>query len=118
MATYSKAAKCRLVLVNRRDYRESTDLSEADYADISNENVTATDLLHFTRKRAIEVAQFLATFIQKEEIKGNVSLLGWSLGNMTTLAFLANLDGIEPSIYKVLEGHLTSVIFWGMMVLR
>ena len=114
MAAYSNHTQCRLVLVNRRDYRESTELSESDYADISNENATATDLLLFMRKRALEIANFIASFIRDEKLEGDVGLLGWSYGNMTTLAFLANLDGLDPDAYRILEAHFTSVILWGV----
>ena len=113
MAQYTKATQCRLVLLNRRDYRGSSEMREQEYADISKEDATSADLLSFIRARALEIAHFVASLIRQEDLPGLVSLLGWSLGVMTTLAFLANLDGVQGEDYRILELHLSSVIFWG-----
>ena len=69
------------------------------------------------------MARFLAWFIEKEKIplrfndagraSGGISLLGYSLGNVTTLSMLAFASTLDPGLMKKLEPYLRKVIIFG-----
>ena len=77
----------------------------------------------FLQQRGAELARFLAWFIDNEKIpprsdeagraSGGISLLGWSLGNVTTLSTLAFSSTLDPELMKKLEPYLRKVIIFG-----
>ena len=131
----------RLVTLNRRGYAGSTPFSEEETSlidpmasDTSSEDETPSatarsnrvvsgHYMTFLQQRGAEMARFLAWFIEKERIppqfkdagrtSGGISLLGWSLGNVTTLSMLAFASTLDPGLMKKLEPYLRKVIIFG-----
>ncbi|THH03630.1 hypothetical protein EW145_g6131 [Phellinidium pouzarii] len=106
----------RIIAFNRRDY-----LGSAPYSADELSALHSTDAAKhraFLHARGLEVAYLLVWVIRTLQIppvredgntntkKGGLALLGWSLGNITSLAFLAHLQGYPKDLIKVLEPHL------------
>ncbi|KAF8529854.1 Alpha/Beta hydrolase protein [Gautieria morchelliformis] len=136
------ASHVRLVTLNRRGYAGSTPFSEAETlpidpstVSISTEDGTASattrsnrvlsgHYMTFMQQRGAEMARFLVWFIENERIpprsdcntesraSGGISLLGWSLGNATTLSMLAFASTFDPGLMKKLEPYLRKVIIF------
>ena len=77
------------------------------------------------QQRGAEIARFLSWFIDDEQIpprsndtngiNGGISLLGWSLGNTTTLSLLAFANTLDPGLMKKLAKHLRKVVVFGVL---
>ena len=129
------ASHVRLVILNRRGYYGSTPYSKEEIAGIAaaerdeaHAGTTRLDCKHyltFMQQRGAEIARFLSWFIDKEKIpprsndesgaNGGISLLGWALGNTTTLSLLALANTLDPGLMKKLEKHLRKVVIFGAL---
>lgn len=77
--------------------------------------------MDFLRDRGLEIARFLVWVIRELQIppisqsgdEGGLALLGWSLGNITTLAFLSNLRTYPRDIVETLEPYLRTFVMYG-----
>lgn len=116
------ALKLRLVIVNRRDYPGSS-LYEGEELDIIKaDNITGND--GFGRRQAGELARFIKTFIEKEDVPkpssdgkdGGVVLLSWSSGNGYTLPLLAYPDAIPEGTREVIAPYLRLHIIFGASI--
>lgn len=116
------ALNLRLVIVNRRDYPGSS-LYEGEELDIIKEdNITGND--GFGRRQAGELARFIKTFIEKEDVPkpssdgkdGGVVLLSWSSGNGYTLPLLAYPDAIPEGTREVIAPYLRLHIMFGASI--
>ncbi|KAF8574342.1 hypothetical protein K439DRAFT_1642278 [Ramaria rubella] len=126
----ARSSHIRLVTPNRRGYAGSTPFSPEETSflipgpDVSDASLT-THYEAFCQKRALELARFLVWFIDTENIppcsdsaaerglgraSGGISLMGWSLGNLTTLPLLAFADTFEADLVGKLEGYLRKVV--------
>ena len=136
----------RLVTMDRRGYAGSTPFSEEETSLIDpllsvtsseDETPSATSRSNrvvsghyttFLQQRGAEMARFLAWFIEKENVPprskgagraiGGISLLGYSLGNITTLSMLAFASTLDPGLMKKLEPYLRKVIMFGKHLTR
>jgi hypothetical protein len=80
------------------------------------------------QQRGAEIARFLVWFIENQQIpprsnhntdgraSGGISLLGWSLGNATTLSMLAFANTYDPGLMKKLEPYLRKVVIFGKLL--
>ncbi|KAH9835551.1 Alpha/Beta hydrolase protein [Rhodofomes roseus] len=108
----------RLVTVNMRDYRGSTPYTDADIEALGSGDPERQQSM--IRARGLEIAAFLVWFIRKEDIppyvvdgdRGGLSLLGWSWGNVVTMAFLAQASGLSEDDGRLLDGHLKSFVIF------
>ncbi|KAF8591065.1 hypothetical protein K439DRAFT_1627154 [Ramaria rubella] len=134
----AKASHIRLVLLNRRGYHGSTPFSNEETSPIDpsafsgeeetasavsrSERILSAHYATFLQQRGAEMARFLSWFIDNEKIpprsndagraSGGISLLGWSLGNVTTLSLLAFASTLDPGLMKKLEGYLRKVVIY------
>ncbi|KAL5532480.1 hypothetical protein ACEPAF_6050 [Sanghuangporus sanghuang] len=102
----------RLIALNRRDYIGSAPFNESELSILNS----ADESKHrqFLYDRGLEIAYFLLWIVNELEIprirfygnKGGLALLGWSLGNVTSIAFLANLEKYPREVTRVLEPYL------------
>ena len=73
------------------------------------------------KARGLELARFLVWVIKDQKIPpasedgktGGLALLGWSLGNITTMAFLGNLKSYPEDIVETLEPYLRTFLIYG-----
>ncbi|KAL5532279.1 hypothetical protein ACEPAF_5848 [Sanghuangporus sanghuang] len=111
----------RIIAINRRDYTGSTQLSDADIALLFSSNTE--DHKQFLRSRGLEIARFLAWVIDELKIPpaasqrdgardGGLTLLGWSLGSITTLAFLRHLSSFSKELVDKLAPYLKISIIY------
>ncbi|KAJ7806830.1 hypothetical protein B0H13DRAFT_1669614 [Mycena leptocephala] len=111
---YDHKYNLRIVICNRRDYRGSTKYSNDELADLQAGRQSFQHLL------GLQTAWFLEHFIKHENTPkvttdgraGGFILVGWSFGNATTLALLAEADMIPRQLYKILEPHLRSLVLY------
>lgn len=109
----------RLVRINLRDYPGSTPLSK-------DAPGTAEEII---ASMGQELAAFLAWFIEAEhlpeislttsadgketDLKGGLSILGWSMGNIPALSLLGNLDKLPTTGRDLLGKYVRSYIMLG-----
>ena len=72
------------------------------------------------RMRGLEIAAFLVWAIRELELplkdelgRPGVSLIGWSLGNITTMAFLCYAATYPPEVIQTLEKYLGDLYIYG-----
>jgi hypothetical protein len=133
------ASHLRLVILNRRGYSGSTPYSDEEISainpaehDEASGGSSRTDRRQsgqfstFMQQRGAEMARFLSWFIDNERIpprsddegviSGGISLLGWSLGNTTTLSLLGFANTLDPGLMKKLEGYLRKIVIYGALI--
>ncbi|KAH8817851.1 Alpha/Beta hydrolase protein [Flagelloscypha sp. PMI_526] len=96
MFPFAKEQGIRLVSINRRGYGGSSPLTK-DEANLFASNPTKS-----VDERGEEILNFIHVFVQQENIPlleagGGFGLVAWSLGALTAIAGIANLENaIEP----------------------
>lgn len=116
----AKKYNLRIIAVNRRDYVGSTLFSAAELEAINSDS--EDDHLEFLRARGLELAQFLIWMIREKKIpkasangrEGGLALLGWSLGNVTTMAFLRHFETFPKDVAETIEPYLRTLIIYGI----
>ncbi|KAJ3477156.1 hypothetical protein NLI96_g10658 [Meripilus lineatus] len=108
---YAECNNLRIVLLNQRDYRNSTPLSDSDLALLHSQDKKAQE--SFVLGRVLELAAFLKWFVEEEAIpqlsengSGGLSIVMWSSGNFVGVAFLGVADMIPPSSREVLNRYI------------
>ncbi|KAJ7596358.1 hypothetical protein C8J56DRAFT_774237 [Mycena floridula] len=105
----------RFVAINRRLYRGSTPLSQPEAMIL----ITGSDeeKADFLNARGLELAKFIDSFIQSAHLppisisgRGGVALLGWSAGNLASLAVIANTDKLPLDSQERFKTHLRAHI--------
>lgn len=117
MVPYAARNNLRLIALNTRDYPGSSPFSSEELAAMSNPDkaVQARAL----QNQAEEIAEFLVHIIKEYQIPatspsgGGLALMGWSLGNILPLAFLANADAYAPEHVELLGRYLRTVVLHG-----
>ncbi|EJD07796.1 uncharacterized protein FOMMEDRAFT_150347 [Fomitiporia mediterranea MF3/22] len=102
----------RIIALNRRDYVGSTPFSKSEIAQLDTTDEPKHQQFLYDRGR--EIAYFLLWVINELKIpparndgkSGGLALLGWSLGNITSFAFLANLARYPMEVVETLDAYL------------
>ncbi|KAL5488023.1 hypothetical protein ACEPAI_6131 [Sanghuangporus weigelae] len=110
----------RVIALNRRDYVGSTPFSESELDILKDGTDEAKE--QFMRTRGLEIARFLVWLVKELNIppasedgkSGGIALLGWSLGNITTMAFLGNLSSYAEDITETLEPYLRTFFIYDL----
>ena len=121
----AKQHKLRIVALNRRDYDGSSLFSPAELRVLNGPDSLAH--ADFLNARGSEIANFLAWLVNKENMQlisvhddnkqsGGVVVLGWSAGNITTVAFLANMDTYPDPVRSVLDSHIRAQFIYGSSI--
>ncbi|KAI5121420.1 hypothetical protein M0805_006183 [Coniferiporia weirii] len=108
----------RIIALNRRDYTGSTPFSPAELADLTGSSEPAHT--RFLQARGAEIARFLVRMVVEKNLprasadgkSGGLALLGWSLGNLTTMAFVSNLDTYPREVLETLEPYLRTFFMY------
>lgn len=111
----------RVVALNRRDYVGSTLFTPEELKDaFGTDEKKHKD---FLKARGLEIAKFLVWVIDELKIpprtpkgSGGLALLGWSLGNITTIAFLSNLKSYPREILEKLRPYFSTFFIYGKKV--
>ncbi|KAJ7606492.1 Alpha/Beta hydrolase protein, partial [Roridomyces roridus] len=106
---YAAKYNTRIICPARRGYPGSTPFTPAEVAEMEAGSKTVQERL------ARQVGWFLLHLIEKGTITdgGGIVLVGWSLGNATTLSLLGAEPGvIEHEVYHVLEKHLRRLVLY------
>jgi hypothetical protein len=105
----------RLVIVNRQEYSGSSKYTEAEIDDLMAGRTS------FMERLGLRVTRFLLWFIQtyniprssKDHKSGGLVVMGWSLGNATSLAFLGQPNAVSKESHQKLKQYLNKVIIFG-----
>jgi len=121
MVPYAAKNNLRFIAVNERDYPGSSPFSSEELAAMSNPD--KAEQARALQKQAEEIAEFMVHIIKKYDIPaasssgGGLALLGWSLGSLLPLAFLANADKYPPGHTELLGRYLRTVVLHDPSVL-
>ncbi|KAJ7433437.1 hypothetical protein B0H11DRAFT_1758951 [Mycena galericulata] len=115
---YASKYNMRVILCNRRGYHGSMKFSEGDVAEMRAAPKVFQDRV------ALQLAWFLQHFVEEERIPkvtlddvnrnlgGGIVLMGWSFGNATSLALLADPGVIPKDVYGVIEPYLRTLVVY------
>lgn len=121
MLPFASASKIRLVIVNQRGYPGSSDFTPEELSELNHEDPEVRTVA--MKGFGLELAVFLTRLIDIHNIPkpsthanrrtGGLSVIVWSLGNMTLLSFLAFGHEYPAEIRSVLEEYLHTAIAYG-----
>ncbi|GLB39034.1 hypothetical protein LshimejAT787_0601960 [Lyophyllum shimeji] len=114
MHDYSHADNLRTVIWNRRDYPGSTPYTDAELEDLNQGGKVFLDRL------AIQVADFLKQFIEKEKVPkitadrkaGGFAILGWSMGSATAMPLFSDPSLLSSELYALLEQYVKNLVLY------
>lgn len=112
------ASNARIVLVNRRDYPDSTPLDEKDLQLLSstesNPDEAAANVQAYMKNRARELYDFLVDFVAEEDIHVNsLVLAAWSFSSAWILALLAHVSTFPVNDVE-LDKYIRRVVLYGL----
>jgi hypothetical protein len=104
-----------------REYPGSSPLNESEMANVYSQEPERQAA--YLRDQAIELATFMARFIEAENIPapkrlgerdvGGVSLVTWSQGNGHMLSLLSNISNLDSQTSSLLGQYLRTVFMYG-----
>lgn len=103
----------RIICVSRRPYQGSTPYTPEEVEAV--QNGSEEQRAAFLHSQGVLLALFIDGVIQKYELpqKGGVALVGWSMGNIFTLAALAAICDLPSDTKERLKNYLRGYICWG-----
>ncbi|KAI0079933.1 hypothetical protein K474DRAFT_1591012 [Panus rudis PR-1116 ss-1] len=123
MIPYAEQNNLRLILVNLRDYKNSTPYSAEELAKFSNfdKNVQA----YVVREQGLQIAILLAHLIDTlnlpplvvssdNKTDGGISLLAWGFSIYLASALLAYASSFPATIREKIDRYLKSVVFYSL----
>ncbi|KAK7041889.1 hypothetical protein VNI00_008864 [Paramarasmius palmivorus] len=101
-------ANLRIVALTRRGYTGSTPYTDSEMQGFQEGTREALEGL------AVVLVAFMKAFVEKEKIpsSGGIAIMGWSIGNLTTMSLFSNPDGLDPDTKSFLEVHLKHIILY------
>ena len=119
---YANARSLRLILLNQRDYRNSSPLTEPEIQALHSGDKTLQ--CGYVTQRVLELGEFLKWFVEHEKIPkisesdvgkvGGISVLAWSSGGCLGAPFLGLAESIPPPTRAILDEYIRSLILYGM----
>ena len=110
----AKGYKLRILAFNRRSYPGSSPFTAAELAALKSKDVAT--LSAFFRCRGLELAKLLSWAVRELHIPprkasgGGFALMGWSLGNIITMALLRFLPEFPEDLEAIMVAYLRSLI--------
>jgi pimeloyl-ACP methyl ester carboxylesterase len=104
----------RVICLSRREYEGSTPYSTDELKAIHHGSDTErADFLH---NEGILIALFVDGLIQSLSLpkKGGVTVGGWSLGNLFTIAMRASIDDLPENTKQRLKAYTRGFIIFGL----
>lgn len=111
----------RIIAFNRRGYVGSTPYASEELESLKTKNVAVDS--KFLRDRGLEIAKLLIWTVQELQIPsvsvkgGGITLMGWSIGNITTMAMLRSLPTFPEGVRNVVVKYLRNFIVYGVSFL-
>ena len=122
---HALAQNVRVVSVNQREYPGSSLFNQREMDNLSSQDPQRQAT--WLREQGIEIAMFMARFIETEKLPpidhvdgkdtGGVCLLAWSQGNSLLLSLLANISAIDAHTTSILKRYLRIVFAYGQCTL-
>ena len=126
MIPFAAANRIRLILVNRRDYPDTTPFSDTELASLGSADLeTRAKAL---AQQGIDIGLFLAWLVREENIppvivdrdgeqQGGIALVAWSLAHTPTAGLLAYADALQADVLRTLEPCLRAYCIFGEYLL-
>jgi hypothetical protein len=118
---HASSKRLRIIYVNQREYPGSSPLNERELANLSSNDPERQSAS--VRDQALELATFIARFIETEHIPapkcidgktvGGISILGWSQGNVLLFGLLAHASALDSHTNSLLERYMRTPIVYG-----
>ena len=104
----------RVICLSRREYEGSTPYSADELKTIHHGS--EADRADFIHNQGIFMALFVDGLIQSLSLpeKGGVTVAGWSLGNIFTLAMRASIDDLPDNTRQRLKAYTRGFIVFGL----
>lgn len=101
--------------MNRREYSGSSKYTDAEIDELLSGHKS------FMERIGLEVTYFLLWFVRTYDIpsisdnrkSGGLAVMGWSMGNITSLTVLGQADVVPKETYQKLKHYLKEVILFG-----
>jgi pimeloyl-ACP methyl ester carboxylesterase len=112
----------RVIAVDRRHYGESTPFTEAELAPLKADDALETGAIEpFMDRRAVELAKFIQGLVETDSLPepdaqhhhGGVILMGWSIGNVFGLDFLARSARLPSELRAVISTYVRGYVLYG-----
>ena len=106
----------RVICLSRREYEGSTPYSTDELKAIHDgSDAERTDFLH---NEGILMALFVNELIQSLSLpkSGGVTVAGWSLGNIFTIAMRASVDDLPDDTKQRLKAYTRGFIIFGLFL--
>ena len=106
----------RVICLSRREYEGSTPYSADELKTIhEGSDAERTDFLH---NQGILMALFVDRLIQTLSLpkSGGVTVVGWSLGNIFTIAMRASIDDLPDDTKQRLKAYTRGFIIFGLFL--
>ncbi|KAJ6619176.1 Alpha/Beta hydrolase protein [Mycena sp. CBHHK59/15] len=108
----AKASSVRIICVNRREYGGSTPHTPEELR--VYKTGTEAERTTLMSKEGLNLALCIDAIIQKCALQaaGHVALVGWSLGNMFTMAAMSSIASLPHDAKKRLQESIKTFILW------
>ena len=111
--SFASSHSLRVICLSRREYEGSTPYSADELKEIHHgSNAERAD---FLQSQGILMALFVDGLIQTFTLpkKGGVTIAGWSLGNMFTIAMRASINNLPDNTKQRLKEYTRGFIIFG-----
>lgn len=114
---FATSKSVRMVCLNRRDYPGTTLYSSFELKALSEGDANELEA------RGVELALFLDALIDilslpgpsVEGNEGGLAIMGWSMGNLFTLAMVASVSSLQSQVQTRLQSYLRKLIVFGKL---
>jgi pimeloyl-ACP methyl ester carboxylesterase len=110
----------RVIAVDRRHYGKSTPFTEAELAPLKADDALETGAIEpFMDQRAVEIAKFIKALVETDSLpkpdgqQGGMVLIGWSIGNVFGLDFLARSARLPCELRAILGTYVRGYVIYG-----
>ena len=108
----------RVICLSRREYEGSTPYSPDELKIINHgSDAERADFIH---NEGVLIALFVDRLIQLLSLpeKGGVAIMGWSLGNLFTIAMRASINDLPDNTKQRLKAYMRGFIIFGLFLRR
>jgi pimeloyl-ACP methyl ester carboxylesterase len=120
VVTAAPARGVRVIAIHRRHYGDSTKFTDEELAPVTAKGPSeAATMNEFMSKRATELATFIKKLVQSADLpqqeggQSGIVLVGWSLGNMYSIDFLARYANTISDLQAALRTHVRCYLIYG-----
>lgn len=100
----------RIICPNRRDYPGTTPFSPAELKILSSG--TEEERTKFMEQMGLDFASFVYALIKQCDLPKDITISGWSLGNIVLTSLISNVNIFSDDIRETLLSSIKGVLMW------